>query len=35
MARIIETGSDDREANMWRFTEAALALLVEALDASA
>ena len=32
MTRVIQTGSDDREANMWRFTEAALALLVEALS---
>jgi nicotinamide mononucleotide (NMN) deamidase PncC len=31
MTRVIQTGSSDREANMWRFTEAALALLVEAL----
>lgn len=28
----IETGSDDREANMWRFTRAALDLLRGALD---
>jgi len=28
---IIETGSADREGNMWRFTEAALALLEEAV----
>jgi PncC family amidohydrolase len=28
---LIETGSDDREGNMWRFTEAALALLARAL----
>lgn len=28
---IIETGSADREENMWRFTEAALALLAEAV----
>jgi len=27
----IETGSNDREANMWRFTEAALALFAEVL----
>lgn len=30
-SRTIETGSADREANMWRFTEAALALLEEAV----
>jgi PncC family amidohydrolase len=29
----LETGDGDREANMWRFTEAALGALVEALDA--
>ena len=34
MTRVLETGSDDREANMWRFTEAALTLLVEALIAT-
>ena len=28
---LCETGSDDREANMWAFTEAAMALLEEAL----
>ncbi|WPZ33565.1 CinA family protein [Thalassobaculum sp. OXR-137] len=28
----LETASRDREANMWRFTEAALDALVEALD---
>lgn len=33
LARTVQTGSDDREANMWRFTEAALALLGEALAA--
>ncbi len=27
----LETGSDDREANMWRFTEAALALLQDCI----
>jgi len=32
MTRTVETGSDDREANMWRFTEAALTLLAEALS---
>ena len=31
MTRTIQTGSRDREANMWQFTEAALALLVDAL----
>jgi nicotinamide-nucleotide amidase len=31
MTRIIETGSENREANMWQFTHAALALLAEAL----
>ena len=31
MQRRIETGSDDREANMWAFTIAALQLLREAL----
>ena len=31
-ARVVETGLDDREANMWRFAEAALSLLAEALD---
>jgi len=31
LTRQIETGSDDREANMWRFTEAAFELLGEAL----
>jgi PncC family amidohydrolase len=28
----VETGSDDREANMWAFTRAALALLAECLE---
>ena len=32
LSRTIETGDADREANMWRFTEAALELLGEALD---
>jgi nicotinamide-nucleotide amidase len=32
--RTLRTGSSDRVANMWAFTEAALALLVEALEAS-
>ena len=31
-ARVVETGLDDREANMWRFAEAALTLLAEALE---
>ena len=30
--RTLETGSDDRPANMWRFAEAALALFRECLD---
>jgi PncC family amidohydrolase len=34
MTRVIQTESADREANMWRFTEAALELVVEALTAS-
>jgi nicotinamide-nucleotide amidase len=34
MTRVIQTRSADREANMWRFTEAALELVVEALTAS-
>ena len=29
--RTLETGSDDREANMWAFTDGALALLAECL----
>jgi nicotinamide-nucleotide amidase len=29
----VQTGSDDREANMWRFTEAALSLLEQVLEA--
>jgi len=32
--RTLRTGSDDRVANMWAFAEAALALLVEALEAA-
>jgi nicotinamide-nucleotide amidase len=35
MTRTIETGSADREANMWQFTEAALTLLAQALTESA
>ena len=31
-SRIVQTGRDDREANMWAFTEAALALLRETLE---
>ena len=31
LSRTVETGSDDREANMWRFADAALALLREGL----
>jgi nicotinamide-nucleotide amidase len=31
-AHTLRTGSDDRVANMWAFTEAALALLVSALE---
>ena len=34
LTRTLRTGSDDRVANMWRFTEATLALLVEALEAA-
>lgn len=34
-ALTIETGSDDREANMWAFTRAALALLAECLEGTA
>ena len=30
----LQTGSDDREANMWRFSDAALALLEDALEAA-
>ncbi len=32
LVRTLRTGSDDREANMWAFTAAALTLLEEALD---
>jgi nicotinamide-nucleotide amidase len=32
LVRTLETGDDDRVANMWVFAEAALALLVEALE---
>ena len=32
LSTTVETGSGDREANMWRFTERALELLGEALD---
>ncbi|MEL0083612.1 MAG: CinA family protein [Gammaproteobacteria bacterium] len=31
LTRIVETGSDDREANMWSFAQAALELLGKAL----
>lgn len=31
LTRLIETGDDDREANMWAFTEAAFGLLSEAI----
>ena len=31
MTDVLETGSDDREANMWRFADASLALLKKAL----
>lgn len=34
LSTTVETGIDDREANMWRFTEAAIQLLDEALDAT-
>ena len=34
LAETIETGSDDREANMWTFTERALALLHRAVRQS-
>lgn len=33
LQRRVETGSDDREANMWTFTRAALVLLREAMGA--
>lgn len=32
--RTLRTGSDDRVANMWAFADAALALLIEALEAA-
>ena len=32
--RTLETGLNNREGNMWLFTEAALALLVESLEAA-
>ncbi len=32
LTKQIETGSDDREANMWQFAEAAFALLGDAID---
>ena len=32
LTRLIETGDDDREANMWAFTEAAFGLLGEAME---
>ncbi|MEM7218993.1 MAG: CinA family protein [Pseudomonadota bacterium] len=32
LARLVNTGHAEREANMWSFTEAALALLAEALS---
>lgn len=34
LARVIDTGSNEREANMWAFARAALALLEEALNAA-
>lgn len=34
LVRTLRTGSDDRVANMWAFTEATLALLVEALESA-
>ncbi|WP_293397226.1 CinA family protein [Nevskia sp.] len=34
LVRTIRTGSGDRVANMWAFADAALALLVEALEAA-
>ncbi|MCB1694179.1 MAG: CinA family protein [Pseudomonadales bacterium] len=34
LTAIIETGSSDREANMWAFTDAALALFLRALEAA-
>ncbi|MBV1961899.1 MAG: CinA family protein [Immundisolibacteraceae bacterium] len=32
LTRLIETGSGDREANMWRFVEAAIELLDQAMN---
>ncbi|MBL4621972.1 MAG: CinA family protein [Immundisolibacteraceae bacterium] len=32
LTRLIETGSGDREANMWRFVEAAIELLNQAMN---
>ncbi|MDF1818123.1 MAG: CinA family protein [Immundisolibacteraceae bacterium] len=32
LTRLIETGNDDREANMWAFAEAAFGLLSEAIE---
>jgi len=32
LTRLIETGNDDREANMWAFAEAAFDLLAEAIE---
>ncbi len=32
LTKLVETGSADREENMWAFTQAALVLLAEALD---
>ncbi|MBX3705426.1 MAG: CinA family protein [Pseudomonadales bacterium] len=34
MSVTVQTGSADREANMWRFTDAALALFEQALNAA-
>ncbi len=34
LVRTLRTGNDDRVANMWAFAQAALALLVEALEAA-
>lgn len=34
LVRTLRTGQDDRVANMWAFAEAALGLLVEALEAA-
>jgi nicotinamide mononucleotide (NMN) deamidase PncC len=33
-AKIVQTGSDDREANMWSFAQAALDLLFETVKAN-